>query len=58
MFSSISTTMPENDPGGLRADDYASIVAFLLRQSGYSPGTRELPSDPKVLKDLMIEPAK
>ena len=58
MFSAISTTMPENNPGGLPADDYASIVAFFLRQSGYSPGTRELPADPEVLKKLTIERAK
>ncbi len=55
IFALIATTMPDNNPGSLSADEYASIVAFFLRQTGYSPGALALPADRAVLQKLKIE---
>ena len=47
IYSDISVTMPPSNPGGLSADEYVSIIAYLLRESGYSPGSQNdnLPPD-------------
>lgn len=58
IFALIATTMPENNPGSLSVDDYASIVAFFLSQTGYSPGGLALPADHAVLQKLKIESIK
>ena len=52
----MMTTMPQNSPGSLTPDDYASIVALYLRQSGDVPGVTELPSDPAQLAQMRISP--
>ena len=56
LFKVMSTTMPQNTPGSLTPDDYASIVALYLRQSGHAPGATELPSDPAQLAQMRINP--
>jgi mono/diheme cytochrome c family protein len=56
LFKVIATTMPQNNPGSLTSEDYASIVAFYLRQSGHSPGPNELPSDPAQLARMRLSP--
>jgi alcohol dehydrogenase (cytochrome c) len=56
LFKVIATTMPQNSPGSLTPEDYASIIAFYLRQSGHSPGSSELPSDPALLARMRLSP--
>lgn len=56
LFDLVSTTMPEGDPGSLKPEEYASILAFLLSESGYKAGEKELPSDLESLKKIRIEP--
>ena len=56
MFDLISNTMPENDPGSLKPEEYASVVAFFLSESGYPGGAKELPTDLESLKKIRIEP--
>ncbi len=41
--ASISTTMPQNNPGSLSPDDYASIVAFYLSRAGTRPARQTCP---------------
>ena len=54
LFNTISTTMPQNNPGGLTQAEYASIVAYYLRQAGHTPGSTELPSAPAALAEMRI----
>jgi hypothetical protein len=56
LFDIVSNTMPEADPGSLTPDEYAGILAFFLRASGYPEGQQELPSDLPALMRLRIEP--
>ncbi len=50
----MSMTMPESNPGGLSADQYADILAFLLRMNNYPEGDEELPADPALLARVPI----
>jgi mono/diheme cytochrome c family protein len=56
LFDVISTTMPEGNPGSLNPDEYASIIAFVLKETGYPEGAGELPSDGAVLMKVRVEP--
>src|SRR5438045_1689302 len=56
LFELISNTMPENEPGSLKPEEYANIIAFFLKQTGYPDGQRELPSDVTALAKIRIEP--
>jgi S-disulfanyl-L-cysteine oxidoreductase SoxD len=45
LFTFIRTTMPGNTPGSLTDDEYADILAYLLRVNGLPAGARELRPD-------------
>ena len=42
LMNRISSTMPPDDVGGLRAGDVANVVAYLLRANEVPPGSSEL----------------
>lgn len=52
LFQHISTTMPQDQPGSLSPDEYAAVVAYLLRLNGRTPGDHELPADAELLSVL------
>lgn len=54
LMTVMSMTMPESSPGSLSPDQYADILAFLLRLNNYPAGEAELPADPAVLADVPI----
>lgn len=54
LFTTIATTMPQNNPGGLSPEEYASIVAYYLLESGQAPGGTELPANPAALAAIRI----
>lgn len=56
LFDIVSTTMPEGDPGSLKPEEYAGILAFFLRESGYPDGPQELPADVPALAKIRIAP--
>ena len=49
----IRSTMPEDNPGRLKRQEYIDIVAFMLQQNGLPAGETEMVR--KVLKDIQIE---
>jgi mono/diheme cytochrome c family protein len=55
-FDLISATMPDGDPGSLRPEDYASVIAFFLKQSGYPEGKQEMPATSAALAKIRIQP--
>jgi mono/diheme cytochrome c family protein len=55
VFTTISKTMPQGQPGSLTADAYSSIVAFYLRESGFPAGAAELPADPVALTNVRVK---
>jgi polar amino acid transport system substrate-binding protein len=42
IFNFVAKLMPADTPGSLSHDEDVQIMAFLLQQNGYPPGTREL----------------
>jgi S-disulfanyl-L-cysteine oxidoreductase SoxD len=56
VFDFVSNAMPENDPGGLKKEEYADVLAFILRLNAYPAGNDELPIDSDALKKLGIAP--
>jgi len=56
LFDVISSTMPDGNPGSLEPAEYASVIAFLLKETGYPEGKQELPTDAAALKQLRIVP--
>lgn len=55
-FQHISAAMPQDRPGSLSPDQYASVVAYALQLNGHPAGSRELPSDVRVLEALPWPP--
>jgi cytochrome c len=42
LFTVMSTSMPESNPGFLREKEYVDILAYILSLSRYAPGDTEL----------------
>jgi hypothetical protein len=51
----MALTMPPANPGGLTPLSYASIVAYILRESGYPAGGPGLPGDGRQLRTIRID---
>lgn len=55
LFSVMSTSMPENNPGFLSEQEYVDILAYVLSLSRYAAGGSELEYKDGALDDLMVE---
>ncbi len=54
VYSDIALAMPPANAGGLTPATYASIVAYFVSQSGYPPGSTDLPGDAAQLRSIAI----
>jgi mono/diheme cytochrome c family protein len=54
LFGSIEATMPQEDPGGLSAEVYIDIVAYLLSKNHMPAGDAELQPDTEALQKILI----
>ena len=52
LFDYMRTTMPPDGAGGLEELFYADILAFILEQNGFEPGTTTLPVDRETLENM------
>lgn len=58
LFDRIRTTMPQDAPGKLSRDQYADILAFILKANGYPAGQKELDKRSEYLKAIgFVAPA-
>lgn len=55
LFEHVNTTMPEDNPGSLKPEQYADILAFFLKLNGYPEGAEELPASPEALKTIRFD---
>jgi S-disulfanyl-L-cysteine oxidoreductase SoxD len=55
LFRYVSEQMPKNDPGGLAPDQYADVLAYLLRMNAMPAGAAELPADAAALAAIRID---
>ena len=58
LFLFITTKMPKNEPGSLQPDEYADLVAYLLKMNDMPSGSEALPPDSATLRKIRIETAK
>jgi mono/diheme cytochrome c family protein len=58
LFERMRTTMPLNNPGALSRDQYADILAFMLKSNGYPAGERELYRRSEYLNTIRFEAAR
>jgi S-disulfanyl-L-cysteine oxidoreductase SoxD len=52
LFERTKTTMPQDSPGRLTAQQCADVVAFVLSVNKYPAGTADLPADAAALKQV------
>jgi mono/diheme cytochrome c family protein len=55
MFDVISDTMPEDNPGSLKKEEYADVIAYLLKLNNFPAGASELPIDKDALSAILME---
>ena len=55
LFDQLKTTMPDDNPGALSAQQYKDIVAYILKANGMPAGTDSLPGDPEALRLIKID---
>ena len=51
----MTTSMPQDNPGGLEPSQYADVLAFMLQKSEFPPGSVEVPEDGAGLEGIQIE---
>ena len=51
----IRDQMPKNEPGTLTAEEYADVLAYLLRQNRMPAGDADLPADADAVKSIRID---
>jgi hypothetical protein len=54
LFNQISTSMPLDHPGSLSDDVNTTILAFIMQENGFPPGSRDLPADMAVMETIKI----
>ena len=54
LFNQISTSMPLDHPGSLSGEANTDILAFIMQENGFPPGSRDLPANVAVLGKIQI----
>ena len=51
----VRSTMPNDNPGSLPAQDYVDVTAYVLNLNGFPQGENELPKDDAELQKIRID---
>ncbi len=54
LFTVMSTSMPESNPGFMTEKEYVDILAYILSLSRYAPGETELDYKNGALDDITV----
>ena len=54
LFQKISVAMPADDPGSLKKEQSADVVAFILGNNKFPAGKTELATDSEALKQIKV----
>ena len=54
LFTVMSTSMPESNPGFLTEKEYVDILAYVLSLSRYAPGDEELDHRDGALDEIIV----
>jgi mono/diheme cytochrome c family protein len=55
MFDVISDSMPEDNPGSMKPEEYADVIAYLLKLNKFPAGSDKLPTDKDALSAILME---
>jgi len=55
LFDQVSEKMPKNEPGSLSLEQYAQLIAYILKVNDMPAGKTDMPADSALLKDIKIE---
>lgn len=55
LFELIRTQMPQDNPGRLRREEYAAVLAYIFELNAYPPGDTALSPDDEALRQVRIE---
>lgn len=55
MFEVISDSMPEDDPGSMKKEEYADVIAYLLQLNKFPTGPADLPIEKDALSAITME---
>jgi S-disulfanyl-L-cysteine oxidoreductase SoxD len=55
LFTYVSERMPKNEPGSLAPEQYADVVAYMLKLNAMPPGPAELAPDSAALATIRID---
>ena len=55
LFDHVHTTMPEDNPGSLKPQQYADVLAYFLKLNGYPAGKAELTPTAEALKTIKFD---
>ena len=58
LYTYIRGSMPKSDPGALTPEEYADVLAYLLRLNRMPTGVDELPTDTTALRVIRFEADK
>ena len=58
LFTLMQKSMPQDNPGSLEPQEYADVIAFVLKSNQLPAGTSELDTDGEHLKAIRIERSK
>ncbi len=56
LYTVMSTSMPESNPGALPRKDYVDILAYILKLNRYKDGDTELNFENGMLDEITIAP--
>jgi mono/diheme cytochrome c family protein len=57
LFDQLRNNMPQDNPGGLSREQYAAVVAYILKIQEFPAGSADLPHTDEELKTIVF-PAK
>ena len=58
LYDRVRTTMPQNDPMSMTREEYADVLAFLLKNNGFPAGAQPLDKRSEVLATIGITAEK
>lgn len=58
LYDRVRTTMPQNDPMSMTREEYADVLAYVLKNNGFPAGPRELDKRSEVLATIGITAEK
>jgi mono/diheme cytochrome c family protein len=58
MWDIASGTMPEDNPGSLKPQEYGDILAYVLELNGYPAGESELQGNAPAMANVLVEKPK